>query len=330
MGAALAVHPDLPFPKEMTWTIRPATTDDIDGIISVQNQCSQMHKLHRNEYLRDIETLEPDLQRMVFVAESEDQVVGIAIMNREAGSYHPNKFMLELGNLESHRNQGIGQDMYEMVERHLQSLGVIKISVQVRESNEIGLKFVKFRGYIQEKRDFVSVLSLDSFDPSQYPTEPLDIEIRSFEEFDSPQTRREWYDLICLVRHDVPRSSPPTPLTFEFFEEQIMIEPDLVRSATLFAYQNGQMIGFAAGFHDTELNQFEQWLTGVHSDYRKKGVALALKVAQATEVKRLGIATIKTDNDTRNAPMLKVNDKLGFVRQPAVVTLGKDFWGCQG
>ncbi len=330
MGAALAAHPDLPIPKEMNWTIRPATIEDTDGIIAVQNDCAQMHKLHRSEYLRDLETLEPDLQRMVLVADSEDQVVGIAIMNREAGSYHPNKFMLELGILESHRNQGIGQDMYEMVERHLRSLDVIKITVQVSESNEIGLKFVKSRGYIQEKRDFVSVLNVNSFDPSKY-TEPLiDIEIRSFEDFDSPQTRREWCDLICLVRHDVPRSSPPTPLAFEFFEEQIMIEPDLVRSATLFAYQNGQMIGFAAGSHDTGLNQFDQWLTGVHSDYRKKGVAFALKVAQATEVKRLGIATIKTDNDTRNAPMLKVNDKLGFVRQPAVISLQKDFWGCQG
>ena len=330
MGSALAFNPDLPLSKKMTWTIRPESSDDIDGIISVQNQCSQMHKLHRSEYLRDIETLEPDLQRMVFVAESADQVVGIVIMNRQAGSYHPNKFMLELGILESHRNQGIGKALYEMAERHLRGLDVINILVQVSESNDIGLKFVKSRGYIQEKRDFVSVLSLDSFDPSQYPGKPHDIEIRSFEDCDSRETRREWYDLICLVRHDVPRSSPPTPLPFEFFEEQIMIEPDLVRSATLFAYQNGQMIGFAAGFHDTELNQFEQWLTGVHSDYRKKGVALALKVAQATEVKRLGIATIKTDNDTRNAPMLKVNDKLGFVRQPAVISLGKDFWGCQG
>ena len=314
----------------MTWTIRPATSDDIDGIIAVQNHCSQMHKLHRNEYLRDIETLEPDLQRMVFVAESEGQVVGLAIMNREAGSYHPNKFMLELGILESHRNHDIGQALYEMAESHLRSLDVINITVQVKESNEIGLKFVKSRGYIQQKRDFVSVLNLDSFDPTQYPDVPSDIEIRSFDDFDSPQTRLEWYDLICIVRHDVPRSSPPTPLAFEFFEEQIMIEPDLVRSATLFAYQNGQMIGFTAGFLDQELNQFEQWLTGVHPEFRKRRVALALKIAQATEVKRLGIATIKTDNDTRNAPMLKVNDKLGFVRQPAVISLQKDFWGCQG
>ena len=314
----------------MTWTIRPATPDDIDGIISVQNHCAQMHKLHRNEYLRDIETLEPDLQRMVFVAESEGQVVGLAIMNREAGSYHPNKFMLELGILESHRNHDIGQALYEMAESHLRSLDVINISVQVKESNDVGLKFVKSRGYIQQKRDFVSVLNLDSFDSTKFPDKPSDIEIRSFEDCDSPQTRREWYELFCVVRHDVPRTAPPTPLEFEFIEKQVMIEPDLVRTATLFAVQNGQMIGFTAGYHDKDANQFEQWLTAVHRDYRKQGVALALKVAQATEVKRLGIATIKTDNDTRNAPMLKVNDKLGFVRQPAVISLQKDFWGCQG
>ncbi|MEI7986720.1 MAG: GNAT family N-acetyltransferase [Armatimonadota bacterium] len=314
----------------MTWTIRSATIEDTDGIIAVQNDCAQMHKLHRSEYLRDLETLEPDLQRMVFVAESAAQVVGFVIMNRQAGQFHPNKFVLEMGILESFRSLGIGQALYQMAESHLRSLDVINVSVQVKESNDLGIKFVKARGYIQQKRDFVSVLNLDSFDPTQYPSKSPDLEIRSFEDCDSPQVRREWFDLFCVVRHDVPRNAPPTPLEFEFIEEQVMTEPDLVRSATLFAYQNGQMIGFTAGFHDQELSQFDQWLTAVHRDHRKKGVALALKVAQAIEVKRLGIATIKTDNDTRNAAMLKVNDKLGFVRQPAVVSLGKDFWGCQG
>jgi len=314
----------------MTWMVRPWEPGDVDGIIHVQNQCAPMHRLSKAEFLRDMETLEPDLQRMIFVAEADMTIVGVVICNRIAGMYHPNKFMLELGVLESHRSQGIGKDLYSMALTHLRELDVISISVQVSEQNERGLVFAKIRGYDEQKRDFVSVLDLAGFDPSAYEDQSIDVEIRSLQDFDSPDIRRAWYDLFTIVRQDVPRSAPPSPLSFEFFEDNVINEPDLVKTATLFAYQDGRMIGFTAGYHDQESNHFDQWLTAVDRDHRRKHVALSLKVAQATEVKRLGIASIKTDNDTRNAPMLKVNDKLGFVRQPAVLSLQKDFWGCQG
>lgn len=52
---------------------------------------------------------------------------------------------------------------------------------------------------------------------------------------------------------------------------------------------------------------------------------MALKLALIEEAKRLGAKSIKTDNDSRNAAMLAINDKLGFVRQPAVLSVVKDF-----
>jgi GNAT superfamily N-acetyltransferase len=314
----------------MKWTIRAFEFADLDGMLKVQNACAPIHKVSRAEFERDAETLAPELQRMIFVAERDGIIVGMAIANRIAGMYHPNKFMLELGVLNSHRSTGIGSDLYKMAESHLSTLGLVSITVQVSEQDESGKKFAKSRGFVQQKRDFVSVLELESFDSSEFPSRPENLDIRSLADHDSPETRQEWFDLFSAVRQDVPRSAPPTPFTFEFFETQVINEPDLVRSATLFAYQNGQMVGFTAGYHDQDTSHLDQWLTGVAKEHRGKRIAFALKVAQATEVKRLAIARIKTDNDSRNAPMLAINDKLGFVRQPAVLSMQKDFWGCQG
>lgn len=312
------------------WVIRPWQPDDVEGILHVHNQSAPMHRITLSEFHRDIETLEPDLQRMIFVAESDSKVVGVVIMSRMAGMFHPQKFMIELAVLESHRNQGIGPALYDTAENHLKDLNVISISTQVSEQNLDGLSFAESRGYSEQKRDFVSILDLADFDPSLFGEVNTELEIFSLADQDSPELRQEWYDLFSIVRQDVPRTGPPSPLAFDFFEEQIVNEPDLVRSATLFARKDGQMIGFTAGFHDQESNNLDQWLTAVDREYRRHHVALTLKVAQALEVKRLGIERIKTDNDTRNTPMLRVNEKLGFVRQPAVLSLQKDFWGCQG
>ena len=314
----------------MSWTIRPSKPEDLDRIVAIYNEFAPVHKVSRDEMLRDEESLAPELQRMMFVAEQGGEVVGIGIASRSAGSYHGQKFLVEMGVSEDFRRKGIGQALYQMVFDLLADLGVISISVQVAEDNADGLRFADMRGYDEQKRDFVSTLDLGSFDPKDFDLPVDGLEIRSLEELDSPEIRRQWYDLFSVVRQDVPRAAPPTALAFDFFDEQIVEEPDLVRTATMFAFKDGQMVGFTAGYHDIESNRFDQWLTATHRDYRGQGIAFALKVAQAKEIKRLGIASIRTDNDTRNKPMLTINDRLGFVRQPAVLTLSKDFWGCQG
>jgi mycothiol synthase len=62
-------------------------------------------------------------------------------------------------------------------------------------------------------------------------------------------------------------------------------------------------------------------MTGVGRAYRGLGVATALKVRGITCAREHGYATIRTLNDITNMPILGSNDKLGFVRQPALVFL---------
>lgn len=289
-----------------------------------------MHKNALNEFLRDAQTLAPELQRMMFVAESRKRIVGVSILNRMAGMYHPQKFFLELGVLEGSRQKGIGTALYEMTLSHLRSLDAISASTQVSEQNEAGMKFAASRGYVEEKRDFISALDVGGvptgwLEESRRAMVSEGIVIRSLRAKDTPEIRREWFDVFAVVRHDVPRSEPPTPLTFEFFDENVVEEPDLVKEATLFAMKDGKIVGFTAGYHDGSDNHFDQWLTAVARGFRGRGIAMALKLEQIAAVKQLGIKSIKTDNDTRNEGMLAVNGKLGFVRQPAVLSLRKEF-----
>ena len=56
--------------------------------------------------------------------------------------------------------------------------------------------------------------------------------------------------------------------------------------------------------------------TGVHPDHRGRGIALALKAEQARRLRDNGIAQLFTQNLDGNGPILAVNTRMGFVREP--------------
>ncbi|MFC4425872.1 GNAT family N-acetyltransferase [Deinococcus navajonensis] len=65
-------------------------------------------------------------------------------------------------------------------------------------------------------------------------------------------------------------------------------------------------------------------LTGVLPGWRGQGLALALKLAAARSALARGHTQARTNNHSINRPMLAVNEKLGFVRESATITLRKE------
>lgn len=56
-------------------------------------------------------------------------------------------------------------------------------------------------------------------------------------------------------------------------------------------------------------------------DYRGRGLAQALKLQTVLLARRAGMRTIRTNNDSLNAPMLAVNRKLGYRPEPGYYEL---------
>ena len=59
--------------------------------------------------------------------------------------------------------------------------------------------------------------------------------------------------------------------------------------------------------------------TCTHPDYRGRGIARAVKLQSLGQAAELGIPIVCTDNDSENAPMLHINETLGYVRRPGFV-----------
>ena len=56
--------------------------------------------------------------------------------------------------------------------------------------------------------------------------------------------------------------------------------------------------------------------TGVRREYRGRGIALALKLLAIDFCCRSGAGRVRTNNDSKNAPMLAINRRLGYLPEP--------------
>ena len=66
-----------------------------------------------------------------------------------------------------------------------------------------------------------------------------------------------------------------------------------------------------------EEDALETGLTGVRRAYRRRGVALAMKLRSLRWAKEQGYRLVKTWNATNNEGMLAINEALGFEKRPA-------------
>jgi GNAT superfamily N-acetyltransferase len=65
----------------------------------------------------------------------------------------------------------------------------------------------------------------------------------------------------------------------------------------------------------------------VRRAYRRRGIALALKVHALAFAKAQGYRRVTTDNESNNRGMLHINEQLGFVKNPVWIHYVKTFEG---
>ena len=58
--------------------------------------------------------------------------------------------------------------------------------------------------------------------------------------------------------------------------------------------------------------------------HRGRGIARAVKMETLGQAIELGVRSVRTDNDEQNAPMLHINEKLGYHRVPGFLSYLKE------
>ena len=312
-------------------TIRPFEQNDQDyrQAVEIWNAVWVEYPDTVEEWKESDEKHSKAVKRGRFLAEVEGQAVGYASYNQSLWINHPGKLWVGINVLPAFRYRGVGTALWQHMCEEMKQFDPLRFLTSTREDFEDGIRFAQKRGFTERMRDWESRLdpaSISLADWNRYPQRIAEqgIEIKTVVELESdPNRDRKLYELEWLIDRDIPSPEPPSKVPFEEFQK-VWEWKNLVPNSWFVALDNGEYVGTTNLWRNqADANVLYIGITGVIRSHRKRGIAMALKLRSIEFALQEGFGEIRTWNESNNQGMLGINNRLGFVRQPAHIDFVK-------
>jgi mycothiol synthase len=284
-------------------TISPAETDsDLEAMI-------QVRRLVTPEAHPTVENLRHNLQSKedlhYLVARLGEEPVACAFVepwSSVAGG--------DIAVVPAYRRQGVGSAMLAEIFRRARDFGKDSLQGEVKESDSDSRGFLEHRGFVRVGAEQALVLELEGVDPPEIEPPPG---VRIVSRAEEPDRLEGMYVVAAQADEDIPGATGVQ--TFDEWKGQEIDKPAKRPELCFIALAGEEVVGYAA-LHATGEECFHG-LTATRRDWRRRGVASALKRAEIAAVIRSGrYRRLLTESEERNEPMRRLNEKLGFVPAP--------------
>jgi mycothiol synthase len=216
--------------------------------------------------------------------------------------------------LPDHRRRGVGTALYREVSAWLAERGVHRIEAAIAEDDEESIAFAQRRGFEEVERNLRLILDLTTLEP--LPVEPPGgVEIVSWAE--RPDLARGIYEVACEAIPDIPGSEDDLMEPFEDWLTHEMQGSGDRPEATFLALAGSEVVGYSKfSLTAAQPTTANHDMTGVRRAWRGRGIAGALKRAQIRWAKEQGYERLATQNEVRNEPIRRLNERLGYREAP--------------
>jgi len=231
------------------------------------------------------------------------------------------------------RGQGVGRRLYEELVRALKEAQVKRLRVSIWETCTEGLAFAERRGFVERRHLIAMALNLDAFDDRPYDEIIARLKGEGFrftsmqELGNTEEAQRKLYVLNDTTSSETPGTDDEHSWgSFEDFQKSVCqsdwYSPDgqmVVIDTATDAWVAMSAITRLEG-NDYAYNLF----TGVDKLYRGRKLAQAVKVLALRYARNvLQAHTVRTHHNIKNAPMIAIDRKFGYVQMPGFYLLEK-------
>jgi GNAT superfamily N-acetyltransferase len=296
----------------MGFGIRAATPADAVGIAGVWAAAMP----HLVKTARGVEAeLRKSTTRVVLIAVEDDEVVGYGNIYRPGPDEVAPRVRITVQVPPSQRGRGIGSALAEQVTGVAAEAGAQSLLVVVADE-DASKEFATRRGFEIGRRMSHSRVDLSAVpEPASVPGDLRLVDFTGIE------PRSLWEANVAVVGDD------PSGLSYiSGYADWLKHDwdhPDLRLDLSVALLDGDQVVSFVTTTADPDRRVIWSNLTGTVPAYRGRGLAKVVKSAALARSRDAGFEWAFTGNDAANAPMLAVNEWLGYRVSAAAWTAEK-------
>lgn len=312
----------------MTVQFRPFRPDDAAALVAITNAIDPHNRISRATFEAREKSRRPDLFLSRHVLERAGEVVGWGSVGQTEWFSGPHLQVLGVTIRPDLQGQGLGRRMYGRLLDEAAAHDPQRLLAFTAEDRPRATRFLEERGWRVVARERPSALRLADLDLGSLEgalgrLESQGYQIRTFADLaGDPEREAKYYALDVDADRDVPTpegESLNTP-TLERYWERVRANPHFDESLWFVAFRGGEYGSLTQLFRSDTPGMLRTGFTGTARAHRRRGLALALKLTALARARESGAHEVRTENDARNAPMLAINDALGFRPLPAWLT----------
>lgn len=261
-----------------------------------------------------------------FIVEWQQQPIGLISYGQTPSGDNRTRFFLGTPLIlpEFHAMERLDY-LFKMLLEHVQTHAPDELKMGLWDFQNDHIALAEAHGFIQTQKDNLSEIQLSEFDtnlvkPALERITAEGIELITLPDFmqENPDYKQALLDLVNTIFKDVP-GFETNELKLAHFEKQFLEKPSILLDVWMLARDGEQLVGTSFGerFGSPDSQDCITQLTGVLRSHRRKGITMAMKIAQIKRLQDLGFKRIITGNEENN-PMYQINLKLGF--KPSVIS----------